>query len=513
MQTSPASMPGHSRDDLDRLLYELQLDKLELEVQRQKLRQSQHEIEESRIKYQELYESIPLGYATIQLSGRICDLNPAGYRLLRLDPQRPLPNFHTFLAEEDVNRFVITCREALTDNRPCTAEFSFVIAGRIGDGGMFLASIDLRPAKASNLTACVRITFQEMTPTKRRPETGNGAHANRSVGPPVNSQDRTIVASPELIGVSRTFADVTALIDAAARVPCTTLIIGETGTGKELIARAIHQRSAERNGPFQVVDCTSFSEGTLESELFGHVRGAFTGAVGDKVGLIERGMGGTVLLDEIGELPLSFQAKLLRVLEEGEMRAVGSVRTKKVRVRFIAATNRDLAKGVQRNEFRKDLFFRLNVMAINVPPLRERLQDIPLLSRHFIARCSKAFGKQVSDLDPSAEAALMSYSWPGNVRELRNIMERAVVLAKSEKISTQDLGGLLKNAAPGEKALGEDYLVLPYAQAKEKVVQDFSRRYIQNKLHCHHGNVSHAAKDAGIPRSYLHRIIRRYVKL
>ncbi|MER3423381.1 MAG: hypothetical protein C4293_09310 [Nitrospiraceae bacterium] len=181
---------------------------------------------------------------------------------------------------------------------------------------------------------------------------------------------------------------VLAMVEAVANVSSTALIVGETGTGKELIARAIHERSPERDGPFQVVDCTTFSEGMVESELFGHVRGAFTGAVADKRGLIEVGSGGTVFLDEIGDLPLTQQAKLLRVLEEGEVRAVGSTQQKKVNVRFVAATNQNLAEKVKRNEFRKDLFFRLNVMVIQVPPLRERPEDIPLLvSRFGISSC------------------------------------------------------------------------------------------------------------------------------
>ncbi len=315
----------------------------------------------------------------------------------------------------------------------------------------------------------------------------------------------------ELVGVSPAFQNVTAMIAAAARVQSTTLVIGETGTGKELIARAIHDLSAERAGPFQVVDCTTFSEGTVDSELFGHVRGAFTGAVGDKLGLIEGGIGGTLFLDEIGDLPLSLQAKLLRVLEEGEMRAVGSVQTKKVSTRFIAATNQELTEKVRRNEFRKDLFFRLNVMAIKVPPLRERTEDIPLLARHFIARFSKEFGKYVSHLHPSAVTELVAYPWPGNVRELRNVIERAVMLAKGDRISSQDVMGLLQfNDQPRREE--DDYLTLPYAKAKEKVLEDFSRRYIKNKLDLHQGNVTHAAQEAGLPRPYFHEIMRRYMK-
>jgi DNA-binding NtrC family response regulator len=323
-----------------------------------------------------------------------------------------------------------------------------------------------------------------------------------------------VTAAPckSIIGVSPAIQTVMAMIEAATCVPSTTLIVGETGTGKELIARAIHDRSADEHGPFQVVDCTSFSEGMVESELFGHVRGAFTGAVADKQGLIESGVGGTVFLDEIGELPLALQAKLLRVLEEGEVRAVGSTHQKKVNVRFIAATNQDLAERVRRNEFRKDLFFRLNVMVIKVPALRERTEDIPLLARHFIARYAKEFGKYVDDLHPAAVTELVAYSWPGNVRELRNVMERAVMLARGDRIDRGDVMSLLQFPDDVRHSVSEDYLHLPYAKAKEKVLEEFNRRYITSKLEHRQGNVTHAANDAGLPRSYFHEIMRRYIK-
>lgn len=315
----------------------------------------------------------------------------------------------------------------------------------------------------------------------------------------------------DLVGVSQAFHNVVAMIESAARVQSTTLIIGETGTGKEMVARAIHERSEDRTGPFQVVDCTSFTEGTADSELFGHVRGAFTGAVADKLGLIEHGGGGTVFLDEIGDLPLALQTKLLRVLEVGEVRAVGSVHPKKVSVRFIAATNQELTEKVKRNEFRKDLFFRLNVMAIKVPSLRERTEDIPLIARHFIARYTKEFGKYVDGLHPSAVTELVAYPWPGNVRELRNVIERAVMLAKGDRISRTDVIGLLQVVDPVDRAQ-DDYLSLPYAKAKEQVLEEFSRRYIKAKLDHHQGNVTHAAMEAGLPRSYFHEIMRRYLK-
>ncbi|MCC6141935.1 MAG: sigma-54-dependent Fis family transcriptional regulator [Nitrospira sp.] len=325
------------------------------------------------------------------------------------------------------------------------------------------------------------------------------------------AQQEEALPVTDLIGISPAFRNVAAMIEGAARVQSTTLIIGETGTGQEMIARAIHERSEDRNGPFQVVDCTSFTEGTADSELFGHVRGAFTGAVTNKLGLIEHGGGGTVFLDEIGDLPLALQTKLLRVLEVGEVRAVGSVSPKKVSVRFIAATNQELTEKVKRNEFRKDLFFRLNVMAIKVPPLRERTEDIPLIARHFIARYTKEFGKYVDGLHPSAVTELVAYSWPGNVRELRNVIERAVMLAKGDRISRTDVVGLLQVVDAADRSQ-DDYLSLPYAKAKEKVLEEFSRRYIKAKLDHHQGNVTHAAVEAGLPRSYFHEIMRRYLK-
>lgn len=317
----------------------------------------------------------------------------------------------------------------------------------------------------------------------------------------------------EILGVSSAIRTVMSAIETIASVSSTTLIMGETGTGKELIAKAIHERSAERNGPFQVIDCTNFSEGTVESELFGHVRGAFTGATNDRMGLIQAGSQGTVFLDEIGELPLALQAKLLRVLEEGEVRAVGSTNQRKVSARFIAATNRDLVEKVRNGTFRKDLFFRLNVMVINVPPLRERTEDIPLLARHFLRHFANEFKKDLEGLDPSAVTELVAHSWPGNVRELRNVIERAVMIADSFQVGPNEIRKILEAVkGHGQWSGFECYLQLPYAKAKEKVLEEFNRQYISFKLSNHEGHVTRAASDAGIPRSYFHQIMRRYLK-
>jgi transcriptional regulator with PAS, ATPase and Fis domain len=254
----------------------------------------------------------------------------------------------------------------------------------------------------------------------------------------------------------------------------------------------------------------------IESELFGHVKGAFTGAVADKTGLLELADGGTVFLDEIGDLPQTLQSRLLRALEEGEVRPVGGTRSKKVDIRFLAATNQDLEARVARGGFRKDLYYRLNVVTMRVPPLRDRKEDIPLLARHFLARFAREFGKPVGDIHPSAVTDLVAYGWPGNIRELRNVIERAVMLCAGDRITLKELVSLLPSVAGGggvaDTLTGEEYLRLPYSVAKEKVLEDFTLRYVKGKLAAHRGNVTHAAQDSGIPRQHFQQIMKRYLK-
>ena len=332
---------------------------------------------------------------------------------------------------------------------------------------------------------------------------------------------RRMAVDPEgfesLIGVSPAFQNLLRMVQDIAGVRSTVLLVGETGTGKDLLARAIHDHSPDHEKPYQVVDCTRFPEGMIESELFGHVKGAFTGAVADKMGLLELANGGTVFLDEIGDLPLSLQAKLLRVLEEGEVRAVGGTRSKRVDVRFIAATNQDLETRVARGDFRKDLFYRLNVVTLRVPPLRDRKEDIPILARHFLVRFAREFGKPLRDIHPSAVTDLVVYHWPGNIRELRNVIERAVMLCSADRLSHQDLISLLPAAPAAAEAapsssIGAELLHLPYSEAKQKVLEEFTLRYVEGKLAVHGGNVTHAAEDSGIPRQHFQQIMKRYMK-
>jgi len=250
----------------------------------------------------------------------------------------------------------------------------------------------------------------------------------------------------DILAKSQKMLDIFRTISKIAEYKTTVLVAGESGVGKELVARAIHHRSTRRGGPFVAVNCGAIPENLLESELFGHKKGAFTDAVQDRRGLFEEADGGSLFLDEIGELPLSLQVKLLRVLEEEKIRRVGDVRDIKIDVRIITATHRDLPSETKAGRFREDLFYRLNVLPILVPPLRDRREDIPLLIDHFVARNNTRLGTSIRGLDTESRRLLFEYPWPGNVRELENTIERAMVLAEGDQIVAQDLPERLREA-------------------------------------------------------------------
>jgi DNA-binding NtrC family response regulator len=309
----------------------------------------------------------------------------------------------------------------------------------------------------------------------------------------------------QVLGTSRIMQDLFGLLERVASTDATILLEGETGTGKELLAEAIHQRSPRRNGPFVVVDCGALSRELAASELFGHVRGAFTGAVADKKGLLEEANGGTLFLDEIGELPLELQPQLLRALEKREVRPVGEVRARKVELRVIAATHRNLAEGVRAGTFREDLYFRLAVVRAQVPPLRKRKEDIPVIIRHFLREQHR------EDFQISSEilAQLMAHEWPGNVRELRNVVERGVSFDGASVAG--DVGEATGDASAYVPAgVGKDVLSKPFKEAKGLLVESFEREYLTQLLARHHGNISRAALEAGIDRNYIHRLVKKY---
>ena len=325
-------------------------------------------------------------------------------------------------------------------------------------------------------------------------------------------QDRQEFEANSFVGGSTVFAQIMRSIREAAQVRSTVLITGETGTGKGMIARAIHQQSPESDRPFQVIDCTTVPEGMMESELFGHVRGAFTGAISDKPGLIELANGGSVFLDEIGELPLFLQAKLLRVLEESEVRPVGGTRVRRINMRVIAATNRNLEARVREGTFRKDLYYRLAVVSIPVPPLRERLEDIPVIARHLLGRLTKAMGKPQCHFDEEAVRVLVSYSWPGNGRELRNVVERMVMLATGDVIRARDIRSILpQDETQSFVSIDQSLTERPYMEAKERTLEEFTKSYLRLKLAQHGGVITKAAEDSGIPRQHFSLLMKRFL--
>jgi two-component system, NtrC family, response regulator HydG len=306
------------------------------------------------------------------------------------------------------------------------------------------------------------------------------------------------------------------MIDAVAYSSTTVLVTGESGTGKELVARALHQKSPRRGHPFVGINCGALTETLLESELFGHVKGAFTGAQRDQKGLFDAADGGTIFLDEIGDIPLSTQVRLLRVLQEGEIKRVGAADSVKVDVRVIAATHRDLPKLVKTGKFREDLFYRLNVIAIPLPPLRERVDDVALLAHHFVRRYADRLGKRVRTLSPEAIELLCGYRWPGNVRELENAIERAVVLCRGDAVTPSDLPPAVtgrtaplvrESSANGEEAA---WLSQSYAAAKENALRRFERNYVEALMKACDNNISAAARKAGMDRSNFKRVLRKY---
>jgi two-component system, NtrC family, nitrogen regulation response regulator NtrX len=284
------------------------------------------------------------------------------------------------------------------------------------------------------------------------------------------------------------------------------LIFGENGTGKELVARNIHALSLRRTGPFVEVNCAAIPEDLIESELFGHVRGAFTGAVADRRGKFELAHGGTIFLDEIGDMSLKTQAKVLRVLQEQVMEAVGGSTRIKVDARVLAATNKDLRAEIKAGNFREDLYFRLNVVPISVPPLRERRDDIALLADHFMVVLAKEYGRRAKGFDTDALQALQRYSWPGNVRELRNVIERLMIMVPGERVSGRDL--LFLDQSPAQLPSGEAPAVpiMPLHDARD----DFERQYILRALAAQNGNISRTADVLGVERSNLYRKMRAF---
>ncbi len=350
---------------------------------------------------------------------------------------------------------------------------------------------------------------------KRRHEAAQAGHAG---GAGTSSFHALVGGSPPMLESYR-------LLEQAAALDITVLLGGETGTGKELAARAIHYNSARRARRFVPVNCGALPAELVESELFGHARGAFTGAVASRPGLFQEAEGGTLFLDEVGELPLPAQVKLNRALQEREVRRVGDAAATPVDVRVVAATHRDLRAEVAAGRFREDLFYRLHVFPVRLPALRERPGDVPLLAAHFLEKHARAHRRRVEGLEPEALALLSAHAWPGNVRELENAIERAVAVARGPRVTAADLPPELATSAPGaparaytssgdagvvaEAPLGEA-AALPYREAVEQARDRVSRAYLVALLREFRGNVTRAAERAGMERESLHRLMKKH---
>ncbi len=313
------------------------------------------------------------------------------------------------------------------------------------------------------------------------------------------------VGERPIVAASQPMIQVLELVERAAEYKTTVLLTGESGTGKEVLARAIHAQSPRRNEAFVAVNCAAIPENLLESELFGHVRGAFTGADRARRGLFVEADGGTLFLDEIGELPVALQAKLLRVLQEEEVRPVGESKPRRIDVRVLAATARDLEREVDAGRFREDLFYRLNVLRIVVPPLRERRADIPLLVDHFLARFREALGKPVRSVTDEALEKLVAHRWPGNVRELENVIERAVILSSAQRLTPADLPPNVTTTAAEPSSAGDEG-DLSLRRARRAVEIELIRR----ALEATGGNRTHAARRLGISHRALLYKLKEY---
>ena len=317
-------------------------------------------------------------------------------------------------------------------------------------------------------------------------------------------------AWPGLVGVSTAMQRVRELLETVRNTDATVLLTGESGTGKTLVARLLHAAGKRAAARFVAVNCGAIPRDLIEAELMGYQSGAFTGATTEKKGLAEEASGGTLFLDEIGELPVELQVKMNMLIQDREVRRLGELGTRKVDVRIIAGTNRDLEAMVQDHTFRKDLYYRLNVFPIEVPPLRERREDIPLLAAHHLALAAAREARSIDGITPAAEAILTNHDWPGNVRELENVIDRAVLVTTGDRLTPEDLPRALGSGRAALLTLPEDLASLTYRQLMEVASDNATRAYLKELLDRYSGNVTRAAAHAGLERQSLHRLLRRH---
>jgi PAS domain S-box-containing protein len=470
-------------DEARRLLHELQVHQIELEMQNEELRRAREELELSRNKYAELYDFAPLGYFVLDAAGIIREVNLTGAQLLGMErsllANKPFAGFIVDTQGREIfsnhitmvsqRQAMLRCEIKLTgnDGRVIHGQLQSIAVAIENKAGYILTSVtdvsvrnqleeELQKSN-DKLESSVKERTEELTSANEQllKEIDERKGAEESLHSALEEikelKDRLQAENVylqqevageynfgEIIGQSNAISYVFFRIEQVAPLDTTVLLLGETGTGKGVVARAIHSRSVRKDRQMITVNCTAMPANLIESELFGRERGAFTGADARQMGRFELADNGTIFLDEIGEMPLELQSKLLRVIQDGEFERLGSPRTIKVNVRIIAASNRNLEEEIKSGRFREDLFYRLNVFPITIPPLRQRKEDIPLLVNHFVAKFNKKTGRKIDSVSKETLNALQEYHWPGNVRELENVIERAVITSQESTLQVLD---------------------------------------------------------------------------
>lgn len=502
--------PGldRSRSPLDpvteRLYHELQVHQIELESQNEELRRSREELELSRDAYAELYDFAPVGYVSLDAQGVIREANLAAANLLGIDREvltgRPFAAFlgdpdgtegfkrHLELVRQRAGMQRCAIKLAGKEGRVIDAELqSVAVANKTQAGYVLISIVDgtvrkqlertLQNAhdklestvkeRTAELTLANLQLVREIQERKQAEESLKLSYAEvKSLKERLQAENvylqQEIAAHNDfgdIVGKSNALSYVFFKVEQVAPLDATVLLLGETGTGKGVVARAIHCASARKDRAMITVNCTALPASLIESELFGREKGAYTGSDSRQIGRFELADGGTLFLDEIGDLPLELQAKLLRVVQDGEFERLGSPRTIKVDVRIIAATNRNLEQEIRNGKFREDLFYRLNVFPITMPPLRQRKEDLPLLVNHFVAKYNKKIGKEIATVSKETLNRLEQYHWPGNVRELESVIERAVILSPGTALEVLDCFDsspkTAKDSAPEVQILAE----------------------------------------------------------
>lgn len=475
-----------TENDLRKLVHELEVGQIELEMQNAELRRVQDELELSRNKFSELYDFAPVGYLTINSQGLIKDINLTATKLLGVE-RRDLADtpFNNFINNPNARKvFAHHLERSLQGQGLQTCEIRLKVKNGKDIYGK-IQSINMDACASLDRSGCVLSSIVDNTLNWQLLEALEKAHAHLETIVAERTRELTLANDHlrqeieerrktedelqkayaeikslkdrlqaenlflqqdlareynfgEVIGQSKALSQVFLRVDQVAPMDATVLLLGETGSGKGVFARAIHSNSSRKERAMITVNCTSLPANLIESELFGHEKGAFTGSSARQIGRFELADGSTIFLDEIGEMPIELQAKLLRVIQDGEFERLGSPRTIKTNVRIIAASHRDLEEEIRMGRFREDLFYRLNVFPITIPPLRRRKEDIPLLANHFLAKFNKKMGKKIGNISQETLDHLQGYDWPGNVRELESIIERAVIISQGNTLQVLD---------------------------------------------------------------------------